>query len=291
MSSDQLGIIAKRHLLGDPFNPASMLDVVRGGLYRMALFYLSGLIVVVALVRSVAGRRTLLFLAMSALPVLALAVLWQGGDLERYLALFPAIFLTVATALAMLSRRTCVVGGGLLIIGLTALNVPDYLRHNSELTCARLAHRLSAIPRDDGRKALVVTPLNSDELTQVRGLCPDVSLLEDAGSPNVIGLVTPHESTAPSWRRIFAANVAKAWRAGSRVWLSKRAFAAKPASQWAWAEGDEPRVHWRDFPTFFRALQHSELGAVDDEFVEIVPSPKNIAIVNDLAGGAPTRKR
>jgi hypothetical protein len=291
VSSDQLGIIAKRHMLGDPFNPASIRDVVRGGLYRFALFYFSGLIIVTVLVRSLAGRRTLLFLAISALPVLALAVLWQGGDLERYLALFPAIFLTVATALAMLPRRTYAVSGAILVVGLFALNMPDYLRSRSDLTCARLARRLSAIPRDAGKKALVVTPLNSDELTQVRGLCPDVSLLEDANSPNVIGLVTPHESSAPSWRRVFAANVAKAWRAGARVWVSKRAFVAKPAAQWVWTEGDEPRVHWRDFPTFFRALQHSEPRGVDDEFVEIPPSPRNIAIVNALTGSTLTSKQ
>ena len=283
VSNDRLGIIAKRYLLHDPLNPATLGDVVRGGLYRLALFYVAAAVIAVMLVRNAPSHRALIFLMISATPVLTLALLWQGGDLERYLPLFPALFLTVAAALALLPYPTRLITGAALCAGLLALNMPEYLRGRSELACAQLSRRLSAIPANIRTRALVVTPLNSDDWPRARGLCPELSL-DDARNPSVIGLVTPHELSAPSWRRFFAVRAMHAWQSGKRVFISRRALAARPAAAWEWVEGDEPRIHWRDFPTFFRSLQHNEFGGADGELVEIPPSPINVASLERLAG-------
>ena len=280
VDSNRLGLIAKRYLLRDPLNPASIGDVIRGGLYRLALFYVLGVFILVLLVRTDAGRRALVFLAMSALPVLAFAVFWQGGDLERYLALFPALFLALAVAAATAPRWThpaiCVT----LVAGMLSLNMSAYLRSRSDLTCGTLTRRLAAVPREAHKKALVVTPLVSDDLTEFRALCPEAAQLEDADTPNIVGLVTPHEKSAPEWRKVFAVDAIKTWRAGNRVWVSKRAWATTPSGAWGWAEGDEPLVHWRDFPAFFSTLEHSSLGNADDAFVEILSSPSNVDLLN-----------
>ena len=284
LSTDRLGIIAKRHMLGDPFNPATVGDVVRGGLYRLVVFYLAAATIVISLLRTSAGRRVLFLFALFAAPVLVLAVAWQGGDLERYLALFPALFITLAAALATISPGAQKVAAVGIVMALCALNLPDFDRSKSSHVCAEVARRLALVPADTGNSPLVVTPLNSDELTQGRGLCPSVAQIEDANRLRVVGLITPHERLAPYWRAVFAADAEKAWRAGDRVWLSTRAYAARPAPEWAWAEGDEPKVHWRDVSAFFGRLQHGESMGDDDEFVEIPPTSGNLTILDSVAG-------
>lgn len=284
VSSEQLGLAAKRYLLADPFNPSTAGDVLRGGLWRLGLFYLAGLAAIILLARRDAvGRKALVFFALSAVPVLTLAVMWQGGDLERYLALLPALYLTAAFALSSLTPRHRVAGEVALVVCICLLNVPDFLRGKSELLCADQLRRISAIPEDPGLKALVITPLKSDEITQLAGLCPNSPLLRTPTSPYVVGLVTPHETSAPAWRSYFASMVTTAWHSGRRVWLSKRAFAARPAPQWAWVEGDEPRVHWKDFPEFFRKFEYRDADP-RSSFVELLPSTVNVAIVDGVSG-------
>ena len=284
LSTDRLGIIAKRHMLGDPYNPATLGDVIRGGLYRLVLFYFGAAVIVISLLRSPIGRRALIEFALFAIPVLAMAVAWQGGDLERYIALFPGLFMILGAALALVSPRAQPVAAIGVVLALGALNLPDFDRNKTARACADVARRLAFVPADTNNPPLVVTPLNSDELTQGRGLCPAAAQLEDEKRLRVVGLITPHESLAPFWRAVFASDVEKAWRAGDRVWLSTRAFATRPASEWGWAEGDDPRVHWRDLSPFFGRLQHGTSKTGDDEFVEIPPTASNLIILDSVAG-------
>lgn len=282
LSTDRLGIIAKRHMLGDPFNPATLGDVVRGGLYRLVVFYLVAALIAIALFRTRSGRRVLVEFALFAAPVLVMAVAWQGGDLERYLALFPALFLTVAAALAMISSGAQRVVAVAVVLALSALNIPDFDRGKTTRVCATVARRLASVPT--GNTPLVVTPLESDVLTQGRGLCPLAAQVEHANNLRVIGLIAPHESPALNWRATFASDVEKAWREGDRVWLSTRAYAARPAAEWGWAEGDDPRVHWRDVPAFFGRLEHTRPTGGVDEFVEILPTSANLTILDSASG-------
>jgi len=291
LSTDRLGIIAKRHMLGDPYNPASVGDIVRGGLYRLVLFYVAAAVIAIALLRSSTGRRVLMQFVLFAVPVLVMAVAWQGGDLERYLALFPALFMTLAVALATISRGAQRVAAVGIVMAFSALNIPDFDRSKTTRACAEVARRLAFIPADTVNPPLVVTPLNSDELTQGRGLCPAAAQLEDANKLRVVGLITPHERQAPYWRAVFATDVEKAWRAGDRVWLSTRAYANRPAPEWGWAEGDDPRVHWRDLSAFFGRLQHAEAIGGDDEFVEIPPTSANLTILDSVAGSVQTETK
>src|SRR6202030_3009590 len=65
-------------------------------LWKLALFYLLLLALGIGLLRSPRGRRLLGLFAVAALPTIGFAVAWQGGDLERYLPLYPFLFLAVA---------------------------------------------------------------------------------------------------------------------------------------------------------------------------------------------------
>jgi hypothetical protein len=282
VSMEQLGIVAKRHLLGDRYNPATMGDVARAGVYRLVLFYGVLGVMILALVRRPTGRRTVAILALTALPVLAFAIAWQGGDLERYFAFFPALFLALGTALATLPPRSRGVSAAALVLIMGALNLRDYSRSDATRRCTELARRIRSVPTAVGKPTLMVTPLNSDGLTTLRGRCPESPVLAAPVFPSVLGLVTPHVSDAPEWRRVFAGYALDTWRDGGRVWLSVRALAPKPAAEWNWAEGDDPRVHWRDFPSFFASLDRSDTGHGSDAFVEILRTAKNAAVLDSV---------
>jgi hypothetical protein len=50
------------------------------------------------LLRSAAGRRLSLVIVIAGLPVITFGAFWQGGDVERYLPLYPSFFIGVASA-------------------------------------------------------------------------------------------------------------------------------------------------------------------------------------------------
>jgi hypothetical protein len=281
VSMEQLGITAKRHMLGDPYNPAAMADVARAGLYRVALFYVALGALVLALARHARQRRALAFLGITAVPVLAFAVAWQGGDPERYLVLYPAMFLAFGVALSLLPSRAAALSAAAVIAIMSVANVPAYSRGAARRTCEILANRLGSIPMVPGKPALLVT-LGEDELTSFRGRCPDAPILETAHHPGVIALVAPHSADATEWRRMFADRALQTWHDGGRVWISNRAFSTRPASEWNWAEGDDPRLHWRDFPAFFGRLAHGELGSGGDAFVEILQTVANASALDSV---------
>jgi hypothetical protein len=277
-STKDLGLTAKRHLLGDPYAPATMADVLRAGLYRVVIFYaaLGALVLWLALRRQ---WRVLGYLAVTAVPVLGMAIAWQGGDLERYLALFPALFLAVGVALSSMPRRWGVLCTAVMIAMFGAFNLPDYSRATVARTCDALTGRLLAVSAEPGRKKLLVT-MTVDELTAMRGRCPDARVLDRPDLPAVYGVFAPHVSEAAQWRRSFADRAQSQWESGGSVWISKGLLQPAPPAAWHWAEGDDNRVRWRDFPVFFHLFTFGGLGKGANSFVEIVESPRNIAILD-----------
>ena len=278
LSTAQLGIVAKRFLLGDPFAPATFADVVRAGLSRVLVFYaaLALLLVALAWYRQ---WRVLAFLALTAIPVLALAISWQGGDPERYFALFPALFLAVGVALSGPPARAGALCTAALITIYVALNFGDYSRATSAQTCAALARRMQSVPSIGGRPALVVT-MTADELTTIRGRCPDASILGRSDAPHLYGVFAPHVANAVQWRRMFAERALAAWGNGERVWISTGLLRPSPPAEWHWAEGEDTRVHWRDFPAFFRRLSLCERCGGSRSFVEVIASPGDVALLD-----------
>ena len=92
------GQMVKRLLIPDPLNPVRITELIAFPLLSIVVFY-TGLLAMMALAATKkAGRRALAIFAINAVPVMGLAVLWQGGDLERYLALTLGIVLVAAEA-------------------------------------------------------------------------------------------------------------------------------------------------------------------------------------------------
>src|SRR5436305_8510979 len=94
MGSD--GATLKRFLLHDPENPVSLSDLLRTGLWKCALFYSVVVSLLMISLKIPRGRRFLMFFLLNAVPVLSFAIAWRGGDIERYLSLYPPFFLGLA---------------------------------------------------------------------------------------------------------------------------------------------------------------------------------------------------
>ena len=284
---DGLGLVAKRYLLHDPYNKATVMDIARAGLLRLALFYAFLATVAVALTRRPTGRRVLVFFIFTAVPVVGFALKWQGGDPERYLALFPALFLVVAVAIASLpwpAQR--LVGGGTVLLMLAG-NVPPISRSAAARECDTLAHRIESVPQDDARAVVIITPHELDEITSFASSCPASPLLQAKNPRRIYGLVTANNRRAPLWREQVATRASRAWASGGHLWISRRAFADAPDVNSKWAEGDDPTVRWHDFPQLFRQLDVSAPVGGNDGFVEILPTARSKAVLDAVKQPAP----
>jgi hypothetical protein len=282
VNMDRLGLVAKRHLIGDPYNPASMADVARAGLLRLGILYALLGVMVVVLARRAPGRRALAFLAATALPVVGFALKWQGGDLERYLGMFPALFFAVALVVSMFAGRAQVAAAAAVALLLIVVNVPAISRSKSDRACATLSARLGSVPRSDGRPTVMLTPHELDEISTYRNRCPSAPLLKVQNPPQAFGLVMANNEKAVAWRDTLASRASRAWAQGGHVWIARRAFVESPPEAWKWAEGDDRRLHWRDFPEFFRALDVGPSVGGEDGFVEVLPTPKTRAAIERL---------
>jgi len=282
VNMDRLGLVAKRYLLEDTYNPTTMADVGRAGLFRLvALFAVLGAMVVVLALKP-AGRRALAFLVVTAIPVVGFALGWQGGDLERWLGMFPALFLAVGVTVSLLASRARTVAAAAVALLVVALNVPAISRAKRDAQCEALSARLLSVPREPGRPTVMFTPHELDEISTFRNRCPDAALLKGDTPPQAFGLVMANYEQADRWRDEFAIRAERAWADGGRVWIARRAFVTSPLRSWKWAEGDDPRLHWKEFPEYFSQVDVGPPVGGDDGFVEILPTPRSREAVSRM---------
>jgi len=93
------GLVFKRFLRHDPFYPIAVSDLPLLSLAKLGVFYVSVAVMVTNLARTSQGRRLLVLLVVGLLAVMALALFLEGGAADRYLPLYPFIFLGLAHAL------------------------------------------------------------------------------------------------------------------------------------------------------------------------------------------------
>ncbi|MGH9900997.1 MAG: hypothetical protein ACRD68_04060, partial [Pyrinomonadaceae bacterium] len=83
------GAMMKRYLIHDPFNPVTISEIFRVSLWKFVFFYLVLAAVVVELLFSRKGRAVLGLLVVNAIPLIGFALVFLGGDLERYFGIYP----------------------------------------------------------------------------------------------------------------------------------------------------------------------------------------------------------
>jgi hypothetical protein len=124
-------------------------------------------------------------------------------------------------------------------------------------------------------RSLVAVLNNQDELYQLNTHTPaDLMTIAEA-TTTWWDIVEPLNERVPRWKADLGAHAAKAWDGQGAFWISKRLWAPRPRPEWYWAEGDDPRIAWKDLPLFFNQLDVDGEVQEDDGFYRIPPTAKN----------------
>jgi hypothetical protein len=269
-----VGTEFRRFLLHDPYAPVSLVSLLFAGTWKLVLTYLFlGAIVLKLLRGSAQDRRILLFLLLAFLPVFGFGVKWQGGDMERYIAAFPALLLAGACAMnsrpPIILRVLCVAFLSALII----VNLSHDLRWVRNAQERELAGRFDALGPIPESSYIVV--FSADPLYSFL-VFNSINPHSHGKSMIVSWVVEIGTSHVTEWRQAFASNSLSAWQNGKEVWICRGFLDDVPESRWGWVEGTDPLVSWQDIPAFFRRLQISEIRG---DFVQLPPTQANIELL------------
>ncbi len=264
------GTLYRRYLGKDPLNPVTLPELFRASLWQIGLFYLFVAGLVVGLMRSARGRRLLGLLAVAAVPTLGFAVAWQGGDMERYLALYPFLFLALAALLGeegvpRLCRAPAVAFfAAAALANAPALARPILQRRHQELAAqaAELAPRLRLHSR--------VFTVN-DEVAWLRRNFPLDPLGHRLPMEGVLG---PNGDRPDRWRAWVQERILQIWESGGDVWITRRLLSPTPRAEWLWVEDQRAELRWAHLHGFFRALDADAAGG-SEGYVRILPTAAN----------------
>jgi hypothetical protein len=245
------------------------------------LFYLAAAALVLSLLFS-STRRMLLLLLLAALPLIAFAIKFDGGAVERYLPVYPVVFLAFGWMLAQSQLpRVLKIVPVLFFCVAIFVNSSVMARIVLSRQQQRTAERVQAIvPRLKPNSWLVTTHLQ-DDLVNFQASFP-FEPINRHNTYHVYPLVVLNSDQAPRWREEFAANMLKAWEKGGDAWLSARMLSAKPEPHWNWVEGDDPRIKWNDIYNFFAQLQTGDAASGMDGFVPLEKSEANVQLLNTI---------
>jgi hypothetical protein len=267
----------RRFLLHDPYVHTSPVTLLFKSLGKLVLTYMFFAAISLKLLRgSVRDHRVVEFLALTFLPVLAFGVKWQGGDMERYIAAFPAILLAGACALTSRPLLLLKVLGIVFLSTLVIVNLPTDLGWVRDQKDRALAARLDALGPIPVDSYVVVFP--ADPLVAFL----DSRSVSSAGRGKALiadSFVATGRSYATDWREIFALRSLQAWQSGQEVWICRGLLDATPESHWGWVEGAEPDVRWTDIHAFFSELQISD---VRGDFVQVPPTEPNLQLLQAI---------
>ena len=274
------GMLFKRYLVRDPFNPVSAFDLLRLSLWKLILFYLFLLAIGLNLLRSETGKRLLIPLGLAAITVVGVGVYWQGGDIERYLPLYPMLFVAVACVLC--SKRSARVLNYLVLVFLGAAAITNLYAMSPPVLAAQQAKalaRVSAVAPHLKPASRVFVINFQDDLYSFQRNFPFNPIVR-SDTLKVRSLIEVSGKDAPQWRKVFAAQAQSAWNEGGDVWVTSRVLRARPKADWNWVEGDDKRLSWNDVHQFFSQLDLGEPVGGEDGFVLVLPSAKTKLILD-----------
>lgn len=274
----QDGVLYKRFLLHDPYNRVSIMQLLRLSIFKLAMFYLLVLTMVWMLWMRRSSRPILLVFVLGAVPVLMFGLYWYGGDVERYLPLYPFFFLALASALdqrppkwvqaiAVIFLATAIVSNVSAMSMLT-------LKHEQRLSEERLQ---ALLPTYKPHSRVVVVDIH-DELENFSRNFPLLPVVNQTDL-RIYPALNPGTPQTLHWRREFAQTVFAVWDQGGDIWLSKRFFEPRPRPNSLWVEGDDARLKWRDVYTFFSRFDLGQPLGGQDGFVLLAPDQKDRALL------------
>ncbi len=270
------GTLFKRFLLKDPYNPVPISELLRVSLMKVAFFY--GWFLSVFLHSILRSRPSIIkyVTLVGTVSVFGFAVLWQGGDLERYFPLVPILVLAIASMMRQFSALPALIRyfNLVCVIALLTFNVVERT-HDIRRLDARVSERVATVSqvvasgllkKDD----LLILATAHDEL-----FGSGRTAVSNEALPRRCQAVWPGHKDAPRWRESLSAKILEAWNESNSVWVATRLLAGKPKADWKWVEGDDPRVSWKDIRSFFTAMEYGQNVGGEDGFLLLLKNERN----------------
>jgi hypothetical protein len=277
------GMWLKRYLLHDPYAPVTMGKLFSLSLWKLALFYVAVGVVSLELLRAKPGRAVLVLLVSAAVPIFLFAIfIFEAGSIERYLPLFPFVFLATATVFA--GDRAKQASKLLLLFMLAvmcAVNVQAMRRGTLEPWKTAAVARIHDLIPLLGPNSLVLALNEQDSLAQFRQNFPLDPINLD-GQWRLYDVLEINTERLDTWREDLATRIVGTWDIDGIVWLPLRFLSARPRPEWNWVEGDDTRIHWGDLPAFFSQFETGRAVGGDDGFVLLLDTPRNRQILRSL---------
>ena len=278
------GAFFKRYLRSDPFNPVSLGDLIWSSLWKLAFVYVFLLVVFINLLRSQRGRMIAALFVLNLVPTIIFALfIFEAGDMSRYIATLPLIFLAVAYAVC--SERSIgwtryLIFAFLLVAAFT--NVGAMAVWKLQAKERRVEARVNPLLPLLKPESRVVTSHLQDE---VNNFTRDFLFnpINRAGNLHYYPMLAPNTAQVDNWRQTFAAEALRIWNGNGDMWVAKRLRHARPKEEWNWVEGDDSRVSWTDLYNYFSPMQFGQEVGGEDGFVLLLPSEQNKAILSKLA--------
>lgn len=276
------GILFKRYLLHDPFSPVSLDQLLTLSLWKLCLFYAFLISVLANLLTWQRGRRLAALFAVAALPVLGFAVMFDGGAMERYLPLYPILFVALAASFSAANRfRILKIITAMFLISAAVSNL-------AAMALPVLTHRQSAVAARISSVAPLLKPgdelitLPSDELINFHRSYPFNPLNKPSQNLSMDPTFTLGTSSTGQWRQDLADFILRVWNGGNSIWISRRVFSISPQPEWGWVEKDDPRVSWFDVYGFFSRFEQGRTEGGHDGFTELPPSKSNLQFLHEV---------
>lgn len=278
------GVLFKRFLLHDPYNPVTIFQLCRGSLLKLFLFY-SLLIVVLKQLLHSANRRIVWLCLAVAIPVFAFALLWYGGDMERYLPLYPAFFLAVGCALSNDRTPAYLTWLGTVILLFSIFsNFVATSNFTLKKEQQRVEERMNDLLPLLGPDSRVVLLDIHDELENFVRSFP-FHIIVRGGMLRTYPVLNIGTAEDFHWRQDLARIVLNTWRSGGDIWVSKRVLEPRPHRNWNWVEGADSHATWSMVQSFFKEFDYGRSIGAEDGFILLRPTEKNKAIIISLQNG------
>lgn len=275
------GMLFKRFLLHDPFNPVTVWDLLRMSLWKLLAFYLFIAFLLLSLLTSINGRRMLVLFIVNVLPVIAFAVYWQGGDPERYLPLYPLLFIALMWSLDSEEVRGLFkLPLVLFIIAMLAVNCVMLARVRLQREQGLVAVRINELEGKLKPNSWIYTANWQDDLVNFNRSFP-LNPANRNRNFTIGALISPGEAEVAHWQQVFSTRAQTVWANGGDIWISRRLLSERPRSEWNWVEGDDRRVSWSDMYRFASRLELGESVGGDDGFVLVPPSDQNKRVMSE----------
>ena len=278
------GAFFKRYLKSDPFNPVTLANLIWSSLWKLAFAYVFLLVVFINLLRSRRGRMIATLVILNVVPTIIFALfIFEAGDMSRYIATLPLIFLAVAYSLCSeksIGWTRYVILGFLavsIITNVSAMATPK-LQQREQKVEARVSPLLPLLKPES---RVVTSHLQDDINNFTRDFL--FNPVNRSGNLHYYPMVAPNTAHVDNWQQTFAVEVLRIWNNNGDIWVSKRMLSPRPKAEWNWVEGDDPRVSWTDLYNFFTPFQWGAEVGGEDGFILLQPSPQNREILNRLA--------